>query len=315
MNKTFAILSYPNSNNLGDFIQSEAVKQYLKNKIIKQIDREQLHSYDGTKVQMFMNGWFMENPNNWPPSKKINPFFLSFHLNPTSKKKMLSQKGVNFLKKHQPIGCRDIYTQKILSDCGIETYFSSCLTLTLRRNNFVKKNTRRQGILVVSPMERLISENFSAPGFSLEKVLNKIKTFKKKRQYLKGMERLNFFLSRQKEPVYFKSQLVDPLEFSENERSNKAIKQLRDIAKAKLLITSRIHSALPAVAFGTPVLFISDGLDHINQKSRLQGMEAFFPILNSKDLIKWTFKWPNPTKSHLPLVKKLEKQITLFIKD
>ena len=315
MNKTFAILSYPNSNNLGDFIQSEAAKQYLKNKIVKQIDREQLHSYDGTKVQMFMNGWFMENPNNWPPSKKINPFFLSFHLNPTSKKKMLSQKGVNFLKKHQPIGCRDIYTQKILSDCGIETYFSSCLTLTLRRNNFVKKNTRRQGILVVSPMERLISENFSASSFSLEKVLNKIKTLKKKRQYLKGMKRLNFFLSRQKEPVYFKSQLVDPLEFSENERSNKAIKQLRDIAKAKLLITSRIHSALPAVAFGTPVLFISDGLDHINQKSRLQGMEPFFPILNSKDLIKWTFKWPNPTKSHLPLVKKLEKQITLFIKD
>ena len=315
MNKTFAILSYPNSNNLGDFIQSEAAKQYLKNKIVKQIDREQLHSYDGTKVHMFMNGWFMENPNNWPPSKKINPLFLSFHLNPTSKKKMLSQKGVNFLKKHQPIGCRDIYTQKILSDCGVETYFSSCLTLTLRRNNFVKKNTRRQGILVVSPMERLISENFSASSFSLEKVLNKIKTLKKKRQYLKGMKRLNFFLSRQKEPVYFKSQLVDPLEFSENERSNKAIKQLRDIAKAKLLITSRIHSALPAVAFGTPVLFISDGLDHINQKSRLQGMEPFFPILNSKDLIKWTFKWPNPTKSHLPLVKKLEKQITLFIKD
>ena len=315
MNKTFAILSYPNSNNLGDFIQSEAVKQYLKNKIVKQIDREQLHSYDGTKVQMFMNGWFMENPNNWPPSKKINPLFLSFHLNPTSKKKMLSQKGVNFLKKYQSIGCRDIYTQKILSDCGVETYFSSCLTLTLRRNNFVKKNTRRQGILVVSPMERLISENFSASSFSLEKVLNKIKTLKKKRQYLKGMKRLNFFLSRQKEPVYFKSQLVDPLEFSENERSNKAIKQLRDIAKAKLLITSRIHSALPAVAFGTPVLFISDGLDHINQKSRLQGMEPFFPILNSKDLIKWTFKWPNPTKSHLPLVKKLEKQITFFIKD
>ena len=31
MNKTLAVLSYPNSNNLGDFIQSEAVKQYFKN--------------------------------------------------------------------------------------------------------------------------------------------------------------------------------------------------------------------------------------------------------------------------------------------
>ena len=37
MNKTFAVLSYPNSNNLGDFIQSEAVKQYLKNQIIQEL--------------------------------------------------------------------------------------------------------------------------------------------------------------------------------------------------------------------------------------------------------------------------------------
>ena len=89
------------------------------------------------------------------------------------------------------------------------------------------------------------------------------------------MKRLNSFLSKQKDPVYFKSQLLDPKKFSEKERSNFAIEQLKDIAKAKLVITSRIHSALPAVAFETPVLFISDGLEHINQKSRLQGMELF----------------------------------------
>ena len=35
MNKIFAVLSYPNSNNLGDFIQSEAAKQFFKNQIIK----------------------------------------------------------------------------------------------------------------------------------------------------------------------------------------------------------------------------------------------------------------------------------------
>jgi hypothetical protein len=80
-----------------------------------------------------------------------------------------------------------------------------------------------------------------------------------------------------------------------------------------LVITSRIHSALPAVAFETPVLFISDGLEHINQKSRLQGMELFFPIINSKDLNKWIFKWPNPAKSHLTFAKKLEKQMFHFI--
>ena len=61
MNKAFAVLSYPNSNNLGDFIQSEAVKQYFKNQIIQELDRDQLHIYKGPKVFVFMNGWFMEN--------------------------------------------------------------------------------------------------------------------------------------------------------------------------------------------------------------------------------------------------------------
>ena len=313
MNKIFAVLSYPNSNNLGDFIQSEAAKQFFKNQIIQELDRDQLHIYKGPKVFVFMNGWFMEKPANWPPSENINPIFLSFHLNPTSKKKMLTETGINYLKKFQPIGCRDTYTQKILSNCGIETYFSACLTLTLKRYNFVPKNTKRQGILVISPMERLISKNFGESGFSLRTVLNKIKNLKKNRQYLKAMKRLNSFLSKQKDPVYFKSQLLDPKKFSEKDRSNFAIEQLKDIAKAKLVITSRIHSALPAVAFETPVLFISDGLEHINQKSRLQGMELFFPIINSKDLNKWILKWPNPAKSHLIFAKKLEKQMSYFI--
>ena len=56
MKKTFAVLSYPNSNNLGDFIQSEAVKQYLKNLVVQKLDRDQLHIYNGPNVFMFMNG-------------------------------------------------------------------------------------------------------------------------------------------------------------------------------------------------------------------------------------------------------------------
>ena len=78
MNKTFAVLSYPNSNNLGDFIQSEAVKQYFKNQIIQELDRDQLHIYKGPKVFVFMNGWFMEKPSNWPPSNNIIHFLYHF---------------------------------------------------------------------------------------------------------------------------------------------------------------------------------------------------------------------------------------------
>ena len=74
-----------------------------------------------------------------------------------------------------------------------------------------------------------------------------------------------------------------------------------------MVITSRIHT-IPAVAFGTPVLFISDGLEHINQKSRLQGMELFSKF---KDLNKWIFR-PNPAKSYLAFAKKLKTNISFY---
>ena len=69
-------------------------------------------------------------------------------------------------------------------------------------------------------MDRLISKNFDESSYALKTVLNKIKTFKNNRQYSKAMKRLNFFLSKQKDQAYFKSQLLDPKKFSEKEFSN-----------------------------------------------------------------------------------------------
>jgi hypothetical protein len=43
MPKTPAVLSYPNSNNLGDFIQSLAAKQVINKSKILEIDRDELH--------------------------------------------------------------------------------------------------------------------------------------------------------------------------------------------------------------------------------------------------------------------------------
>ena len=107
-----AIISYPNSNNLGDYIQKIAAKQFLKEKRIE-IDRDNLKNYFGEKIKLIVNGWFMEKPYNWPPSNKIIPFFISFHINPIIEKYILNKNGVEYLKKHEPIGCRDLYTKSI----------------------------------------------------------------------------------------------------------------------------------------------------------------------------------------------------------
>ncbi len=315
MSKSPAVLSYPNSNNLGDFIQSLAAKQVLNKIKTFDIDRDELNAYKGEKAALIMNGWFMEKPKNWPPSEQIDPIFISFHLNPTAKKGMLNKNGINYLKRYEPIGCRDHYTRKLLISFGIEAYYSACLTLCLNRDNFISKNSKREGIFVISPLERLNPKNELIPKEFLGQVVQQIKRPIKKKQFETAIKRLERFLKNYKEKIYYCSQLIDIKEYDEKERIEKAKLQLKNIASAKLVITSRIHTALPAVAFGTPVLFLSDGLEHPNQKSRLDGMEQFFPIINSKDLREWETKFPTPFKTHLPFVKNIEKQIKDFLKE
>ena len=315
MSKTPAVLSYPNSNNLGDFIQSLAAKQVINKSKILEIDRDELHRFKEERASLIMNGWFMEKPQNWPPSDKIEPLFLSFHINPTAEKKMLSCEGINYLKNYQPIGCRDYYTKKLLSSHGIKTYYSACLTLCLNRKNFISKDTKREGIYVISPMERLNPKNESVGKSFFKQSIHQLKRPNKMRKFQAAMGRLETFIQNQRENIYYSSQLIKTKKNNKKNNIEKAKLQLKNIAKAKLVITSRIHAALPAVAFGTPVLFLSDGLDHLNQKSRLDGMEQFFPVINSKELHHWENKFPKPLQNHLPYVELMENQITHFLKE
>lgn len=319
MKSNFAVLGYPNSNNLGDFIQSIAAEEWMKPKIPQRIDRDQLHKYHGPPVKLVMNGWFMEEPTNWPPSESIQPLFISFHLNPTAERGMLNSEGIQYFKKHQPIGCRDTYTQKTLEKHGIQTYFSACLTLTLKRANSVKSDKKRKGILVLSPLERLLpqEEINKQQGLrgQLLSIAQKLKQPFKSNKYSVAMNRLEAYLSQMDEEVLVKTQLMSPSTFSESDRIKAAQEQLECIASAKLVITSRIHSALPAVAYGTPVIFLADGLQHPNQKSRFEGMESFFKMITSEQLKTLEKNIPVPKKVPEVLLKRFEKELNTFLKD
>ncbi|MDA9843234.1 polysaccharide pyruvyl transferase family protein [Flavobacteriaceae bacterium] len=319
MFKKTAVLAYPRSNNLGDFIQSIAASHWIKDGQPFYLDRDQLHRYNGEKVKLIMNGWFMEAPTHWPPSKNIEPLFISFHLNPTAEKGMLTPEGIAYIKQYQPIGCRDFYTQRTLEKHGIKTYFSGCLTLSLKREAFLKKDIERTGILVISPLERLLPQGKNQDSNLLKRqFLNGVRQIKqpfKNQRYKQATKRLNDFLIQLDEEIQYHSQLLDPQRYSETERIQAAEEQLMRIGSAKMVITSRIHSALPAVAFGTPVLFLSDGLEHPNQKSRLEGMESFFRILNTEALVKESNHIPNPTTIPVAIKERFEKEIRQFLKE
>ena len=310
-----AVISYPNSNNLGDYIQKIAVKQFLKGNITE-IDRDNLKNYFGEKIKLIINGWFMEKPNNWPPSENIIPLFISFHINPIIKSDILNKKGVEYLKQHEPIGCRDLYTKLILEKKGIRAYFSGCLTLTLDREKLKIKNNFKKGILVINLIDRILPKFLLLKNPSIRNLfkdsIQLIKYPYKKIIYVLSRRRIKFFLDNQKKEIKFLSQIIDANDTSVLKREKLAYEQLYAIANSELVLTSRIHSALPSVALEVPTIFISDGLDHINQKSRLGGLDKFFNIIKSKELNKISIE-KIKLNNHKTFVEKMKTKITNFI--
>lgn len=305
-----AVLDYPRSDNLGDYVQTIAAKMMLSEVPIS-IDREKLNSYSETPVCLIMNGWFMENPKNWPPSTRITPLFVSFHINPTVAKQMTSTASIAYMKRYEPIGCRDLYTTELLISKGIKAYFSGCLTLTLKRDFFLKDTNQPKSILVISVLERLNPKRvkWKNNGNLVHLGSQLLKYPFKNIKYQRAMRRVNRFLMTQPESVIKRSQIISNPNISPAQKETLAMEQLQAIASAKLVITSRIHSALPAIAMGIPVLFLSDGLSHINQSSRIKGLESFLRMEKTKGLKNLKLEHIPKPKIGKEIVATLEKVV------
>lgn len=108
--------------NIGDYTQALASSQFYP--IIDGfVERDELSLYDDEDCKVIMNGWYMAQPENWPPSKHINPLFVAFHINSKARDSMLSKESIEYLKKYEPIGCRDTYTMDLVKGKGIDAYF------------------------------------------------------------------------------------------------------------------------------------------------------------------------------------------------
>jgi hypothetical protein len=121
-----ATLSYE-TNNIGDDVQTLAVEQHLP-RVDFSVHREALHAYDGPEALVVMNGWFMDQPAHWPPSPAVRPLFFGFHV--SGKFREAVARHADYLKAHEPIGCRDRGTRDFLSSLGLRAYLSLCATLT-----------------------------------------------------------------------------------------------------------------------------------------------------------------------------------------
>jgi hypothetical protein len=257
--------------NVGDNIQSLAAKQFLP-QVDTFINREHLADYKGDKMKVIMNGWFTHNYNNWLPSADIEPLFISFHVNNTAAPYMLSEKAVAYLKTHEPIGCRDEFTVETLKAKGINAYFSGCLTLTLDSYK-VDDTLRGDDIYIVDPLYSY--PTWEKVTYDWKRVIRSIQNgdfFKtgKQQQHLR-----KFIDEELLKTAKFINQEPPANTYTDAQKFAMAEDLLHKYAKAKLVITSRIHCALPCLALGTPVIFVN-GFDSFVDSCRFEGILELF---------------------------------------
>lgn len=230
--------------NIGDYIQSLAALQFLpKNCIPILVDRDTINLYHGPKIKVIMNGWYRLNYGNKLNSDNIYPVYESYHI---YNHWDIDSKMIRNLIKYEPIGCRDLYTLKALNIRGIKGYFSSCLTTTLDIDYGVKSTDRTDDIIFIdykfgsySKADKFL---YSLKAYNFSKIINITHYFK--------------------------------LSYNHFERLKIANNLLRKYARAKLVITTRIHAALPCLAFHTPLIFI-------NRKYNYERFTGLYELFNT----------------------------------
>lgn len=283
--------------NIGDYIQALASSQFLP-RVDGFIQREELKDYDGEECKMIMNGWYMHNPEQWPPSKKIHPLYVAVHFNTLAKEKLFSKQSIDYIKQYEPIGCRDTYTRDLLLEKGVNAYFSGCMTLTLGYR--YKSDIRENKCYFVDPYFvthwgvssiiynfiylifhwkaiTIISKKYPGDKKGLRKKMILTTFYREYKRFFTKDTLLNAeYICQQSR--YYKDNFS-----SDEERLKEAEKLVEKYAKARLVVTSRIHCALPCLGLETPVIYTEDTNQSEASACRFGGLRELFTIMKWKN--------------------------------
>lgn len=160
---------------------------------------------------------------------------------------VLDEQDVDYLKRSSPIGCRDVHTLQIMRKYGIPSYLNGCMTLTLPKRSEAGSGDHVYLVDVPDSLRKIIPKNIKD-----------------------GAEIVS--------PICRMADLDCIPEI--------AAKRLyeRYISDAKLVITTRLHVALPCMAAGLPVVFLKD-----EYSFRFAGIDAVVPFYSKDqfDSIDW----------------------------
>lgn len=283
-----AVVAYYDSRNLGDEVQTIAALNLINNDEALVLDREKLNTFKSDeKVKLLCNGWFMHEPENWPPSKDIEPYFTSFHVAKFKevRQKLITPELTDYYKQFEPIGCRDHNTVELFKSIGVDAYYSGCVTLTLP-----KYEGERNDKIVVTDLfyDGLLNEKYA------KKVVYKLIPEK----YHHRIQMMTHTRENRELPI--------------DKKIEEAQEYLDTYAKAGLVITSRIHCALPCLAMDTPVIFFDFGYAKKYDKYRFGGIKNLFntvrprlPLHENRNIDKF-FKMLGVHRLFFPFIKPLD---------
>ena len=326
--------------NIGDYIQALASSQFIPQTDIY-IEREtDLQSYAGEPVSMIMNGWYMNHPENWPPSDYINPLFVALHINRCGLPDFLNDKSIAYFKAHEPIGCRDINSAKLLQEKGINSYFSGCMTLTLGHKYKAEKHNDK--VYIVEPYtcqsglikhHKWISLKTFFYFFTHYADIKKI-SMKKKEIGIKADFYNAYFLQEYSKmfdyDMLVNAEYINQYNYdiqkkypSQEDKMKYAEQLVKNYARASCVITSRIHCALPCIGLETPVIFVKKSYDNEYSTARFGGLINLFNVITwdglhltdglSKQKINRS-NFPKTKSGWKPISEKLIKTCQSFIK-
>lgn len=141
------------------------------------------------------------------------------------------------LEKYEPIGCRDQKTFEVMQKFGIDAYLNGCMTITLPKMKEVNRNGK---VFIVDVCK----------------------------------EFLDFIPSPIKDDAVYKTHVF----------LNRIVKEEESLAQyaqyqkeAKLVITSRLHCAVPCIAYGIPVIYAPK-----RNSSRSAWLQKIIPVYDKE---------------------------------
>ena len=229
---------------LGDMFECLAIEKIYERLEINKEDildcnQYEVMQYNGEYIVLPINIYSL----NVRYSKRILPVFLGLTIGGTHD---LSSEEINTLRRFSPVGCRDERTMHRLLDLGIDAYFQGCLVATFPKR--VKNEKTQNKVFFVNPEAGI-------KPYIPKELLDNYEFFS--HDFYSTVEEVTNGTS-----IY--------------EYAQKAIDMYSN--EARLIVTSKFHAAIIALALGIPVILVME-----NCYYKYSWIKKYIPVYEPKD--------------------------------